>query len=99
VIVVDDDVDPRQSHEVEWAVATRVQGDRDLVLLKDQPGSSLDPSARHVPGQKTRTCKMGLDATIHWDTPAGPTHLSRYRAVHYEEVDLARYLPEQGDMG
>lgn len=99
VIVVDDDVDPRQSHEVEWAVATRVQGDRDLVLLKDQPGSSLDPSARHVPGQKTRTCKMGLDATIHWDTPDGPTHLSRYRAVHYEEVDLARYLPDQGDMG
>lgn len=99
VIVVDDDVDPRKSQEVEWAVATRVQGDRDLVLLEDEPGSSLDPSARHVPGQKTRTCKMGLDATIHWDTPGGPTHLSRYRAVQHAEVDLARYLPDQGDMG
>jgi len=38
----------------------------DLVLLTDQPGSSLDPSACHQVGQKTRTAKLGLDATIPW---------------------------------
>jgi UbiD family decarboxylase len=31
--------------------------------------ASLDPSARQVPGQKTRTTKMGLDATIPWGAP------------------------------
>jgi len=96
VIVVDEDVDPRNTQEVEWAVATRFQADRDLLVFQDQSGSSLDPSAKHVPGQKTRTCKMGLDATIRWDRPTGPTQLSRYQAVGYEEVDLTRYLPRPG---
>jgi 3-polyprenyl-4-hydroxybenzoate decarboxylase len=36
------------------------------VVLTDQPGSSLDPSGYHEPGQKARTAKMGLDATIPW---------------------------------
>jgi UbiD family decarboxylase len=66
VVVVDADVDPYDPAEVEWAIATRFQADRDLVVLADQPGSSLDPSGYHEPGQKARTAKMGLDATIPW---------------------------------
>lgn len=66
VVVVDEDVDIYNPAEVEWAIATRFQASRGLIVLRDQPGSSLDPSARHVPGQKTRTDKMGLDATIPW---------------------------------
>lgn len=92
VVVVDEDVNPFNMEEVEWAIATRFQADRDFYLFRDQPSSSLDPSARHVPGQKARTAKMGLDATIHWDTPDGPTHVENYRIVRYGEVDLARYL-------
>jgi UbiD family decarboxylase len=64
VVVVDTDVNLYDSADVEWAIATRFQADRDLVVLTDQPSSSLDPSARHVPGQKARTAKMGLDATM-----------------------------------
>lgn len=67
VVVVDTDVDPFNMLEVEWAIATRFQSDRDLVVLTDQPGSSLDPSSVHQQGRKTRTAKMGLDATIPWD--------------------------------
>jgi len=96
VIVVDEDVNPHCAQEVEWAVATRFQADRDLVVLADQPGSSLDPSARHVPGKKARTSKMGLDATIPWDTPSAPAGL-RYEVVRYQEVDLTRYLVEASD--
>ena len=66
VVVVDTDVNPYDPAEVEWAIATRFQADRDLVLLTDQPGSSLDPSGHHEPGKKARTAKMGLDATIPW---------------------------------
>jgi UbiD family decarboxylase len=69
VVIVDTDVDIDDPADVEWAIATRFQADRDLVLLSDQPSSSLDPSARQVPGQKARTAKMGLDATIPWGEP------------------------------
>jgi 2,5-furandicarboxylate decarboxylase 1 len=81
VWVVDDDIDIFAPNDVEWAVATRFQADRGLVVLSDQPSSSLDPSAQHVPGQKSRTAKMGLDATIWWDTPDGPRDPEAFRRV------------------
>jgi UbiD family decarboxylase len=80
-VVVDDDIDLFDPDDVEWAIATRFQADRDLVVLTDQPSSSLDPSAVHVPGQKSRTAKMGLDATIHWDTPEGPTDADAFQRI------------------
>jgi len=92
VVVVDEDVDAADPTAVEWAIATRFQAARDLMVFHDQPSSSLDPSAQHVPGQKTRTSKMGLDATIRWDSPSGPSRPEDYRVVPYEKVDLARYL-------
>ncbi len=57
VIVVDEDVDPFDDQAVEWAVATRFQADRDLVVMEGARGSSLDPSAGAT------TAKMGIDAT------------------------------------
>jgi UbiD family decarboxylase len=80
-VVVDDDVNIFDPNDVEWAIATRFQADRDLIVFTDQPSSSLDPSARHVPGEKSRSAKMGLDATIHWDTPQGPRDAGAYRRV------------------
>ncbi|MGC8817252.1 MAG: UbiD family decarboxylase [Candidatus Hadarchaeum sp.] len=62
VWVVDEDIDVHNPHEVEWAMATRFQGDRDIIM-KREPGSSLDPSS----DMKTRmTTKMGFDLTIPW---------------------------------
>jgi len=81
VWVVDEDVNPFDPHDVEWAMATRFQADRGLVVLTDQPSSSLDPSAHHVPGQKSRTAKLGIDATIYWDTPEGPSDPGAYRRM------------------
>ncbi len=66
VVVVDTDVNLYDSADVEWAIATRFQADRDLILFPDRPSSSLDPSARQLPGQKARAAKLGLDATIPW---------------------------------
>lgn len=86
VVIVDEDVDLYDSGHVEWAIATRFQADRDLIVLHDQPSSSLDPSASQTPGQKARTAKMGLDATI----PSGDAR-SDYEPVTYQRVDLAQY--------
>ena len=71
VVVVDDDVDLYDPAAVEWAIATRFQADQDLVVLPDQPSSSLDPSAKLTPGLKARSAKMGLDATIPWTDRTG----------------------------
>jgi UbiD family decarboxylase len=61
VIIVDDDIDIYDPVSVEWALATRVQGDRDVIIKPNEKGSSLDPSA----DPKTyKTCKIGIDATI-----------------------------------
>ncbi|MEN2974632.1 MAG: UbiD family decarboxylase [Candidatus Caldarchaeales archaeon] len=61
VVVVDEDIDIYNMEDVEWAIATRTQMDRDLVLKTGEKGSSLDPSADQI----TRaTCKAGIDATI-----------------------------------
>lgn len=87
VVVVDDDVDIFSPAEVEWAIATRFQADRDLMVWEDQPSSSLDPSARHIPGQKARTAKMGLDATIPWEDARGPAGAEAFRRYRYEEGD------------
>jgi 2,5-furandicarboxylate decarboxylase 1 len=92
VIIVDDDVDIYDPQEVEWALATRFQADRDLVVLADQPGSSLDPSATHIPGQKSRTSKMGLDATVPWPAGGLTEEVRRtFAKVSYPDVDLEGY--------
>lgn len=96
VVVVDTDVDPFDMADVEWAIATRFQAARSLIVLLDQPSSSLDPSASHVPGSKTRTSKMGLDATIPWTTPDGcplsEAQKASFRRVSYRRVELEKYL-------
>jgi len=62
VFVVDDDIDIHDCQQIEWAMATRFQGDKDMVIKKEK-GSSLDPSS----DLKTReTTKIGFDLTIPW---------------------------------
>jgi UbiD family decarboxylase len=60
VVVVDGDVNIEDPRDVEWAIATRFQADRGLVVVKGARGSSLDPSAEP---ETLLTCKVGVDAT------------------------------------
>jgi 2,5-furandicarboxylate decarboxylase 1 len=59
VVVVDEDIDPYDLQQVEWAVNTRMQPDRDVVIVSDLYSPTLDPSA---PAPRT-SAKMGIDAT------------------------------------
>jgi UbiD family decarboxylase len=59
VVVVDDDVDVFDESDVLWAVATRMQADRDLVSIAGSLGAMLDPSA----DDRGITAKLGIDAT------------------------------------
>jgi 2,5-furandicarboxylate decarboxylase 1 len=58
--VFDDDVDLRDPGDVEWAIATRVQVDKDMFVIPGLRGRSIDPS--HQPG--LFTAKVGIDATV-----------------------------------
>ena len=59
VVVVDDDIDIFDPKDVEYAIATRVRWDEDVVLISGVKGSSLDPSAKNG-----LTTKIGIDATM-----------------------------------
>ncbi|NHV96770.1 MAG: UbiD family decarboxylase [Thaumarchaeota archaeon] len=63
VIVVDDDIDIYDPLDVEWALATRFQPDRGLVVLSGVRGSSLDPSSN----KSGVTSKWLIDATLPLD--------------------------------
>jgi UbiD family decarboxylase len=66
VVVVDNDIDPDNAQQVEWAVATRVRPDQDIVIVPGCRGSSLDPSRN--PEDNT-TAKWIIDATRPSDAP------------------------------
>ncbi|MBN1536860.1 MAG: UbiD family decarboxylase [Anaerolineales bacterium] len=83
VFVVDKDIDIYNPLEVEWAMATRFQGDRDMVIMDKEQGSSLDPSAEpdtHL------TTKIGFDLTK-------PLHSvgKNFEKHPYPEIDLSQY--------
>jgi 2,5-furandicarboxylate decarboxylase 1 len=81
-IVTDDDVDIYDPVEVEWAVATRVQADKDVLIISGSRGKPLDPS---IPpgGHSGLTAKMGIDATIPDDVPR-----ARYTRITYPFREL-----------
>jgi len=58
VVVVDHDIDPDDPAQVEWAIATRFQASRGLVIIPAARGSTLDPSS-----EDGLTYKVGVDAT------------------------------------
>jgi 2,5-furandicarboxylate decarboxylase 1 len=101
VIVVDPDVDVHDPAEVEWAVATRFQADRDLVVVAGAQGSALDPSTTvPFPGNKPpphlqgTSAKMGLDATR---PMSSSEHVfTRVRIPGERDVDLAAAVAATG---
>jgi len=62
IIVVDDDIDVRDWKEVIWAVTTRVDPARDVLIAENTPIDYLD-FASPVSGLGS---KLGLDATNKW---------------------------------
>ncbi len=87
VFVVDRDIDIYNPQEVAWAMATRFQADRGLVVKEREPGSSLDPSAEagtHL------TTKVGFDLTMPLET-TGKT----FERAPFPQVDLQRLITRE----
>jgi 2,5-furandicarboxylate decarboxylase 1 len=86
-VVVDEDVDIYDPNDVEWAIATRFQADKGLIVMPKQPGSSLDPSGDLSEGKKAMTCKAGIDATIPFDKKD-----KKFERGEYRKINLKDYL-------
>jgi 2,5-furandicarboxylate decarboxylase 1 len=84
VFVVDGDIDIYDPLSVEWAMATRFQGDTDLVIIGRERGSSLDPSAE---AGTYLTTKIGFDLTRPLETKG-----KAFEKAAFPEVDLKRFL-------
>ncbi len=85
-IVVDDDVDIEDDEQVLWAVATRSQWDKDLMIFRGMMGTRLDPSADDL-----TTTKGGIDATKPCDSRSFPKRLSIPTHV-MERIKLEDFL-------
>ncbi|MBI2089089.1 MAG: UbiD family decarboxylase [Deltaproteobacteria bacterium] len=86
VIVVDHDVDIFNDREVNWAIATRCQPDRDITVVSHVRGSDLDPSAK----EDGYTAKWGVDATA---KPSLAEYTPRNRVPRdvYQRINLDDY--------
>ena len=60
VFIVNDDINIHDPNEIEWAMATRFQADKNMIMKREK-GSSLDPSSEM---DTQMTCKVGFDMTI-----------------------------------
>jgi 2,5-furandicarboxylate decarboxylase 1 len=92
VVVVDTDVNIHDATEVEWAVVTRAQADRDFVIVPNAQGSRLDPSSNNGV-----SAKLGIDATIPLDAPE--FRFKRIRIPGEDTVDLAAVIAAHDNRG
>jgi 2,5-furandicarboxylate decarboxylase 1 len=83
VVVVDHDVDIFNDRQMSWAIATRCQPDRDIVIITNARGSDLDPSTR----EDGNTSKWGVDATA---KPSLAAYTPRHRIPKevWQRIDL-----------
>jgi 2,5-furandicarboxylate decarboxylase 1 len=88
VVVVDHDVDVFDDRQVNWAIATRVQPDRDMTVITHARGSDLDPSTK----EDGLSGKWGVDATA---KPSLAAYTRRHRVPPdvWRRVDLKDLLP------
>jgi 2,5-furandicarboxylate decarboxylase 1 len=85
VMAVDPDVDIGNPRELQFALATRVQGDRDIFMIPGAKGNELDP-IQAVYGYIT---KIGIDAT---KPLARAERFELAQIPGYENLDLKDYL-------
>src|SRR5688572_25745480 len=96
VVVVDDDIDVHNPMDVEWAIATRVQADRDVFVIPGARAKPLDPSLPVMPpGVVPVGAKVGIDATI----PEGVPHerFERIAYAHADRAKIADYIKGKAD--
>jgi 2,5-furandicarboxylate decarboxylase 1 len=101
VVVVDDDIDVFDPMDVEWAIATRVQGDKDVMVVSNARAKPLDPSLLQGAGVVPTGAKVGIDATIPDGIPK--EHYERITYAYADKAKINDYVngkaDEEGEAG
>ncbi|HXF88995.1 MAG TPA: UbiD family decarboxylase [Xanthobacteraceae bacterium] len=95
VVVVDDDIDVHNPMDVEWAIATRVQGDKDIIIIPNARAKPLDPSLPQQAGIVPTGTKVGIDATIPDNIPK--EHYERITYAYADTAKIEDYLKGKKD--
>src|SRR6187431_2599157 len=95
VVVVDDDIDVFDPTEVEWAIATRVQGDKDVMVVPGARAKPLDPSLLQGAGIVPTGAKVGIDATIPEGIPR--EYYERITYAYAETTKINDYVKGKSD--
>jgi 2,5-furandicarboxylate decarboxylase 1 len=95
VVVVDDDIDINDPMDVEWAIATRVQGDKDIIIIPNSRAKPLDPSLPQGAGIVPTGAKVGIDATIPEGIPK--EHYERITYAYAETAKVDDYVKGKED--
>lgn len=72
--------------DVNWAIATRCQADKDVFIISGACGNKLDPSSNDG-----LSAKMGIDATV----PMADKVTNKFHRIQIpgeKEIDLDSYL-------
>ena len=100
-VVVDDDIDVFDPMDVEWAIATRVQGDKDIMIVSNARAKPLDPSLLQGAGVVPTGAKVGIDATIPDGIPK--EHYERITYAYADKAKIDDYVngkaDEEGEAG
>ena len=96
VVVVDDDIDVFDPMDVEWAIATRVQGDRDVMIVSNARAKPLDPSLPQGFGIVPTGAKVGIDATIPEGIPR--EHYERITYAYADRAKIDDYVNGKADV-
>lgn len=91
-VVVDDDIDPTDPVAVEYAISTRCQADKGLLIIPNAKGSSLDPSSDQV---NLLTTKLGIDATCSLLKDRERFEIARIPGG--DRMDLSNYVSDSND--
>ena len=89
-IVIDDDIDPTDPVAIEYAISTRCQADKGLLIIPNAKGSSLDPSSDQI---NLLTTKLGIDATV-----SLLKDKERFEIAHIpgeDQLDLSHYVSNE----
>src|ERR1700730_13897646 len=95
VVVVDDDIDVFDPTDVEWWLGTRVQAERDVMIVTNARAKPLDPSLPQGSGVVPTGAKVGIDATIPEGIPK--EHYERITYAYADSAKIDDYVKGKAD--
>jgi 4-hydroxy-3-polyprenylbenzoate decarboxylase len=93
VLSVDEDVDLESDEDLWWAMVTRMQADRDVVVLPDREGFPLDPT--QSPDYSATLSANGRTAKVVFDCTVPYAHQDRFHRPRFTPVKPSPRAPRR----